>query len=195
VPIRYSYVTGPVALDYYQTVYAGRPGSAEMPSAGRPFSWELLRHLRNSGVQVADLVLHTGLSSYQDDDFDAEHHLFEEWFEVPATTAAAVKRARRTIAVGTSVVRALETVAAERAQGGLSNGRVEAGSGWTTLEIASGSQLRAVDGLITGLHEPQTTHFELLRAFVDEELLAQAVAVAIAQRYLFHEFGDSMLIL
>ena len=86
-PIRYSYVPDPLPLDSYQTVYAGRPGSAEAPSAGRPFSWELLGRLRQQGIGMADLLLHTGLSSFQDDDFDAEHHLFEEWCEVSGATA------------------------------------------------------------------------------------------------------------
>lgn len=159
-----------------------------MPSAGRPLSWELLHRLRRSGVEIADLLLHTGLSSYQDDDFDAEHHFFEEWYEVPAATAAAVNRAPRTIAVGTTVVRALETVADDC-------GRLAAGRGWTRLRLGAGSRLRAVDGLITGLHEPNATHFEVLESILDEELLARAFSEAVEQRYLFHEFGDSMLVL
>jgi S-adenosylmethionine:tRNA ribosyltransferase-isomerase len=187
-PIRYSYVPSPIPLDYYQTVYAGRPGSAEMASAGRPLSWELLSTLARAGVNTAPLLLHTGLSSYQDDAFDLEHRLFEEAYEVPATTAAAVNAARRVVAVGTTVVRALESAAGP-------DGKVAAASGWTTLRLDAGSTLRAVDGLITGLHEPQASHFDLLRGFLDDELLDRAYREAVERRYLFHEFGDSMLVL
>jgi S-adenosylmethionine:tRNA ribosyltransferase-isomerase len=185
-PIRYSYVPRPIPLDFYQTVYADRPGSAEMASAGRPFSRELLLALRQQGVDVADILLHTGLSSYQDDDFDLEHHLFEEWFEVSPETAAAVNRAERVIAVGTTVVRTLET--ATRA------GRVQPTTGWTTLKVQPNSELLTVHGLVTGMHEPQASHFELLQAFVDDELLGRAYREAVERRYLWHEFGDSMLI-
>lgn len=187
-PIRYSYVPRAIPIDYYQTVYAGRPGSAEMPSAGRPLSWEILRGLEARGVATADVLLHTGLSSYQDDDFDLQHRLFEEWFEVPAATAEAVNHGRRVIAVGTTVVRALESAVA-------ADGRVRATSGWTTLRLGSDSRLRAVDGLITGLHEPQASHFDLLRALLDADMLDRSYAEAVRQRYLFHEFGDSMLVI
>src|ERR1700682_1643294 len=108
-PIRYSYVPNPVPLDYYQNVYAGRAGSAEMPSAGRPFSRELLARLRQGGIDSAAILLHTGLSSFQDDAFDSEHHLFEEWFEIDPEAAGAINSARRVVAVGTTVVRALES--------------------------------------------------------------------------------------
>lgn len=187
-PIRYSYVPQAIPIDYYQTVYAGRPGSAEMPSAGRPLSWEILRALEVRGVVTTGLVLHTGLSSYQDDEFDRGHRLFEEWFEVSATAADAVNNASRVIAVGTTVVRALESAVG-------ADGRVRPSTGWTTLRIDGGTPLSAVDGLITGLHEPQASHFDLLRAFLDPELLERSYAEAMSQRYLFHEFGDSMLVL
>ena len=186
-PIRYSYVTEPVPLDYYQTVYAGHPGSAEMPSAGRPLSWEVLRALETRGVQTADLVLHTGLSSYQDDEFDLEHRLYEERYEIPFATASAVNAARRVIAVGTTVVRALESAVGQ-------DGLVHAARGWTTLRIQAGTRLRAVDAMITGLHEPQASHFDLLGAFLDEDLQGGAYAEAVEAGYLFHEFGDSMLV-
>ena len=110
-PIRYSYVPEPVALRHYQTVFASHPGSAETPSAGRHFTWRLLAGLQRAGVGLSEIVLHTGLSSYQDDEFDAEHHLCEEWFKVSAEAAAAVERARRVVAVGTTVVRALKSAA------------------------------------------------------------------------------------
>ncbi len=187
-PIRYSYVPEPVPLDDYQTVYAGPPGSAEAPSAGRPFSWELLGRLRRRGVGLAPLLLHTGLSSYQDDDFDAQHHLYEEWFEVEPPTAEAVNRARRVVAVGTTVVRALESAADE-------SGWVTPRRGWTRLAVAPDRPPRAVDALLTGLHEPQASHFDLLRAFVAEPLLRRAYVEAIERGYLWHEFGDAALII
>jgi S-adenosylmethionine:tRNA ribosyltransferase-isomerase len=186
-PIRYSYVPASVPLHHYQTVYASHPGSAEMPSAGRAFSWELLLGLQRAGVTTAELVLHTGLSSFQDDAYDAEHHLFEEWFSLSATTADAVNAAGRTIAVGTTVVRALETAAT-------ATGRTEATRGWTNLQIPPGFRPRAVDALLTGFHEPHASHFDLLRAFVDAPLLERAYAEAIEREYLWHEFGDVMLI-
>lgn len=186
-PIRYSYVPEAVPLEHYQTVFATRPGSAETPSAGRAFSWEQVLQLRRAGIAFADVVLHTGLSSYQDDDFDLEHRLYEEWFEVPEATLRAARVARRVIAVGTTVVRALETAARAGARGGV--------SGWTELVIGPGSQLRAVDALLTGLHEPQASHWDLLRAFVPEALLERAYGEAVERRYHWHEFGDTMLVL
>ena len=187
-PIRYSYVPEPVAPSHYQTVYANEPGSAETPSAGRSFSWQLLLELRRQGIDRVDILLHTGLSSLQDDAVDAEHPLFEEWFAVAATAAEAVNRAPRVIAVGTTVVRALETAAGP-------DGHVSAMEGWTRLRLGAGSPLRAVDGLLTGFHEPQASHFDLLQAFLDEPLLERAYREAVAARYLWHEFGDLCLIL
>jgi S-adenosylmethionine:tRNA ribosyltransferase-isomerase len=187
-PIRYSYVSVPVPLDAYQPVYAIHPGSAESPSAGLPFTWELLRSVRARGAGLADLVLHTGLSSYQDDDFDLEHRLYEEWFEIGAATAEAVNRADRVIAVGTTVVRALETGTGD-------DGRVRPTRGWTRLQIGPERPPRVVDALLTGMHEPEASHFDLLRAFLPEPLLEGAYREAIAAGYLWHEFGDAALVL
>jgi len=187
-PIRYSYVPVPVPASHYQTVFATEPGSAETPSAGRSFSWELLRALQRRGIELADVLLHTGLSSFQDDGVDAQHPLFEEWFDVGDRAANAVNRAPRVIAVGTTVVRALETAATGQ-------GRVQAMRGWTRLRLGPGSPLRVVDGLLTGFHEPQASHFDLLRALLDETLLERAYREAIAARYFWHEFGDLCLIL
>jgi S-adenosylmethionine:tRNA ribosyltransferase-isomerase len=186
-PIRYSYVPEPVGLEHYQTVYARDPGSAESPSAGLPFTWRLLDDLRARGVGLAEILLHTGLSSYQDDAFDAEHHLFEERFEVSPETAAAANAARRVVAVGTTVVRALETAGGD-------DGVVRPRSGWTTLVIGPDRPPRVVDALLTGMHEPQASHFDLLRGFVPEPLLSRAYREAIATGYLWHEFGDAALI-
>lgn len=187
-PIRYSYVPEPLPLGAYQTVYASHPGSAEAPSAGLPFTWELLSRLRGQGVELAELVLHTGLSSYQDDEFDAEHHLYEEWFEVGERTAEAVNKAGRVVAVGTTVVRALESAAGE-------DDRVRASRGWTQLAIGPDRPPRVVDSLLTGLHEPQASHFDLLRAFILAPLLARSYREAVDAGYLWHEFGDAVLIL
>ena len=186
-PIHYSYVPEPLPLSHYQTVYASHPGSAESPSAGLPFTWRLLGELRRAGAGIAEIVLHTGLSSFQDDAFDAEHHLFEEWFEVGAEAARAVAEARRVVAVGTTVVRALESAGA--------GGRVRPAAGWTRLGIGPERPPRAVDALLTGLHEPEASHFDLLRAFVPLPLLRRAYVDAIERGYLWHEFGDAALIL
>ena len=186
-PIRYSYIPQPVALDYYQNVYAGRAGSAEMPSAGRPLSRELLGKLWSEGVGTAEILLHTGLSSFQDDAFDAEHHLYEEWFEVEPEAADAINSAPRVVAVGTTVVRALESSAD-------AGGKVLAARGWTDLAVTASTRVHVVDALITGLHEPKASHLDLLRAFIDGPLLARAYDEAAQRGYLWHEFGDSMLI-
>jgi S-adenosylmethionine:tRNA ribosyltransferase-isomerase len=187
VPVRYSYVPDAVPMEHYQTVYATRPGSAETPSAGRHLTWELLLHLRRQGVQLSDLTLHTGLSSTQDDDLDAQHTLVEEWFELGERTADIVTHADRVIAVGTSVVRALET-------SNDGSGGVRAQSGWTNLAISPQRGAQVVDGLLTGLHESGGSHLELLRAFVDDALLDRAYAEAVERGYLWHEFGDAMLV-
>ena len=188
-PIQYSYAPQPLAMEHHQTLYAGRPGSAETPSAGRHLTWELLLGLRRRGVAVADLVLHTGLSSTQDDELDATQPLLEEWFEVPAHVADAVNGASRVVAVGTSGVRALETAAVA---GG---GRVVPMSGWTGMRVGPERGVRAVHGLLTGLHEAGGSHLELLRAFLDDALLDRAHAEAVERGYLWHEFGDAMLVL
>jgi S-adenosylmethionine:tRNA ribosyltransferase-isomerase len=186
-PIRYSYVPDPVPLEHYQTVYAGVPGSVETPSAGRHLTWELLRKLRHRGVAVTDVLLHCGLSSLQDDDADARKPLVEEWFEVGERAAGAINAARRVVAVGTTVVRALETSAG-------ADCRVREVRGWTELKIAPSTELRVVDALLTGLHEPPATHLDMLGAVIDKDLLDEAYAEVRERGYLWHEFGDAMLI-
>src|SRR5438552_15177486 len=165
-PIRYEYVSAPWDLDYYQTVYATEPGSAEMPSAGRAFTWKLLLDLKRRGIDTAYIVLHAGLSSYMDDELDAERPASEEEYFVSATTAEKINRARksggRTIAVGTSTVRALESVVDE-------SGHVRAQHGYEWLRIDNKRRLIAVDGLLTGLHEPEASHIDLLWAFLPSE--------------------------
>jgi S-adenosylmethionine:tRNA ribosyltransferase-isomerase len=191
-PVRYEYVGSPWPLEYYQTVYGREPGSAEMPSAGRAFTWRVLFALRRRGVASASLVLHTGLSSYLDDALDALHPMPEEEYFISPTTAAAVagtrRRGGRVIAVGTTVVRALESVAEV-------DGRVRSGHGYTRLRITADHPLRAVDGLLTGLHEPEASHLDLLAAFVPPAVIREAYAEAVARDYLWHEFGDLNVIL
>jgi len=187
-PIRYSYVPDPVPLEHYQTVYAGAPGSVETPSAGRHLTWALLGDLRRQGVDVTDIVLHCGLSSFQDDDVDLDKPLIEERFAIREDAAVRINRASRVIAVGTSVIRTLETAAD-------AGGDVQPMSGWTHLVITPATRLRAVDALLTGLHEPPATHLDMLGALLDVSLLERAYAEVRERRYLWHEFGDAMLIL
>lgn len=190
-PIRYEYVSAPWDLDYYQTVYAKEPGSAEMPSAGRAFSWKLLFDLKRRGIETAHVVLHTGLSSYMDDELDAQHPASEEEYFISQTAAEKINHTHqqggRVIAVGTTVVRALESVADR-------TGKVEAGHGYTRLHITSEHQLKTVDGLLTGLHEPSASHLDLLSAFLPAQNIRLAYEDAVQKRYLWHEFGDLNLI-
>jgi S-adenosylmethionine:tRNA ribosyltransferase-isomerase len=193
-PIRYSYVPQSWPASSYQTVFATEPGSAEMPSAGRPFSHELVTRLVANGVQIAPLLLHTGVASLED-----HEPPYEEYFRVPPETAERVSRARRTgrrvVAVGTTVVRALETVTDER-------GRTSPGEGWTGLVITRDRPLRAVTGMITGLHEPRATHLAIVEQAVaaagghaPSAHLERAYREADGAGYLWHEFGDSHLII
>lgn len=190
-PIRYEYVSAPWDLDYYQTVYAKEPGSAEMPSAGRAFTWKLLFDLKRRGIETAHIVLHTGLSSYMDDELDALHPASEEEYFISQTAAEKINQTHqqggRVIAVGTTVVRALESVADQ-------TGKVEAGHGYTRLHITAEHKLKTVDGLLTGLHEPEASHLDLLTAFLPAENIREAYENAVQQHYLWHEFGDLNLI-
>lgn len=191
-PIRYEYVSAPWDLDYYQTVYAQQPGSAEMPSAGRAFTWRMLFDLRRRGIDTAYLLLHTGLSSYVDEKLDSEHPTSEEEYLIGEQAAAKINAARRkgarVVAVGTTVVRALESVAD-------TSGRVHTEHGYTRLRITARHILRVADGLLTGLHEPQASHLDLLTAFLAAEEIKRAYDEAVRRKYLWHEFGDLSLIL
>lgn len=186
-PIRYSYVKTGWPLSYYQTVYATEPGSAEMPSAGRAFTSDLITRLVAKGVIVAPLILHTGVASLED-----HEPPYEEFYRVPWATAAVVNQARaagqRVIAVGTTVVRALETVTDK-------HGVSHPGEGWTSLVITPERGLHGVNGLLTGLHEPRATHLAMLEALAGLDHLSLAYATALTQGYLWHEFGDLHLIL
>ncbi len=186
-PIRYGYVRQGWPGGYYQTVYATEPGSAEMPSAGRAFTPELITRLVARGVQIAPLLLHTGVASMED-----HEPPYEEFYRVPPETARLVNAARaegrRVVAVGTTAVRALESVTDPA-------GETHPGEGWTTLVVTPTRGLRAVSGLLTGLHEPRATHLAMLEALAGRRHLRVAYAEALRERYLWHEFGDLHLIL
>jgi S-adenosylmethionine:tRNA ribosyltransferase-isomerase len=186
-PIAYAHLAEPRPLEDLQTIFADEPGSAEMPSAGRPFSQRVLDDLLAHGVQVAPLVLHTGVSS-----LELGERPYPERYRVPALTASRVNAHRaaggRVIAVGTTVVRALETVATP-------NGEVEPGEGWTGLTVTPERGVRAVDGLLTGWHEPDASHLLMLEAVGGRELVERSYDAALTAGYRWHEFGDSHLIL
>jgi S-adenosylmethionine:tRNA ribosyltransferase-isomerase len=186
-PITYGYLRSRPPLAAYQTVFARDPGSAEMPSAGRPFSHRVLDDLALRGVRLAEVTLHTAVSSAE-----AGEPPPAEWYRVPADTAYAVAEVRdrggRVIAVGTTVVRALESAA-------LPSGALEAREGWTELVLGPGRAPRLVDGLVTGWHEPQASHLLLLEAVAGPRLVGRAYTAALAAGYRWHEFGDSCLLL
>lgn len=186
-PIRYGYVPQRWPISAYQNVYAVEPGSAEMASAGRPFTAELITELVAGGVLVAPIVLHTGVSSQE-----RHERPYPERYRVPENTARLVNSVHdwggRVVATGTTVVRALETVAR-------SDGIVVPGEGWTGLVVTPERGLRAVDGLLSGFHEADASHLDLLSAAAGPELLARSYRSALEHGYRWHEFGDSHLIL
>jgi S-adenosylmethionine:tRNA ribosyltransferase-isomerase len=186
-PIRYRHIEGEWPLDAYQTVYAIEPGSAEMPSAGRPLTERVITALVARGIAVAPIVLHAGVSS-----LEAGETPGPEWFRVPGATARLVEGTHagggRVIAVGTTVVRALESAVGD-------DGGMAAREGWTRLVVTPERGVRTVDGLLTGWHEPESSHLDLLRAVGGPALVERAYRAAIERGYLWHEFGDVHLIL
>lgn len=186
-PISYGYLRGRWPLEDYQTIFATEPGSAEMPSAGRPFTAELVVRLLMRGVLIAPVMLHTGVSSQ-----DAGEPPQAERFRVDEVTARLVNQARRSgnrvIAVGTTVTRALETAAAP-------DGTVHPSGGWTDVVLGPERPIRTVNGLVTGLHNPDASHLLLVEAVAGAALAQRAYDAAVSQRYLWHEFGDSCLLL
>jgi S-adenosylmethionine:tRNA ribosyltransferase-isomerase len=186
-PIRYSYVREQWPLAYYQSAFVTEQGSAEMPSAGRAFTSQLITSLMAQGVLIVPLLLHTGVASLEDGE-----PTYEEYYRVSSETARQVNTARitgrRVIAVGTTVVRALETVTD-------TNGQTHSGEGWTSLVITPERGLHAVNALLTGLHEPRATHLFMLEALAGREHLQIAYQEALRVKYLWHEFGDLHLIL
>jgi S-adenosylmethionine:tRNA ribosyltransferase-isomerase len=186
-PVQYSYLKEPLPLWAVQTVYASRPWAMEMPSAGRPLSWDVLTRLRRRGVRWASLTHAAGLSATGDPELDLALPLPER-FEIPASTARALREARRVVAVGTTVVRALEGAAALW-------GEARAGQGVTDLRITPEYRPRVVSGILSGVHGPEESHFALLAAFAGRPLLAAAAAHAEARGFRSHELGDAMLVL
>jgi S-adenosylmethionine:tRNA ribosyltransferase-isomerase len=180
-PIRYRYVDRPWPIAMYQNVYATEPGSAEMPSAGRPFTPQVITRLVAKGVMVAPIVLHTGVAS-----LEADETPYPEYVNVPRVTAElgalTHELGGRVIAVGTTVVRALET-AGERPF-----------EGWTDLVITPERGVHFVDGLLTGWHEPEASHLMMLEAIAGRDLLERSYDASLAEGYLWHEFGDTHLI-
>lgn len=191
-PIRYGYVSEQFPLSIYQTVFAAVPGSAEMPSAAYPFTPRVVDRLRDHGVQIAAITLHTGVSSLEvESEIVEDHPLYPEPYHVPAAAAravnAAIREGRRVIAVGTTVVRALETA--------WNGHEVAPGRGFTRLYVHPKRGVYVVDGLITGLHDPVTSHLAMLYTIGGQDLIRSAYAEAVREGYLWHEFGDSHLIL
>ena len=191
-PIRYSYVPRPWPIEAYQTVFATWPGSAEMPSAARPFTAEIVTRLVSRGIAIAPITLHTGVSSLEGGELP-----YPESYDVPAATARLANLTRqaggRVIAAGTTVVRALESAAA--ASEPASRVSITASAGWTSHVVTRRSGVAAVDGLLTGLHEPRSTHLWMLAAFADEHLLSRGYQAAADRGYRWHEFGDVHLLL
>ena len=185
-PITYNYVGKRWPLAAYQTVFAREPGSAEMPSAARPFSFELVSQLASQGVLIAPILLHCGVSS-----LESHEPPLPERYDVPAHTARLVNWVKanggRVIAVGTTAVRAIESAA------GVDG--VRPAGGWTDLVLGPDRPVRVVDGLITGMHAPEASHLLLLEAVVGDETVQRAYDAALSERYLWHEFGDSCLLL
>jgi S-adenosylmethionine:tRNA ribosyltransferase-isomerase len=186
-PIRYAHTAGAWPIEAYQTVFSRVPGSVEMPSASRPFTDRIVARLVAAGVTVVPIVLHTGVSSQE-----AGEPPYAERYRVPAATADVVNAARaaggRVVAAGTTVVRALETTADAA-------GRAHPGEGWTELVVSPERGVRVVDGLLTGWHEPESSHLALLEAVAGRPLLAASYRAAVEAGYRWHEFGDSHLIL
>ncbi len=186
-PIRYGYVTQDWPLETYQNDYAVEAGSAEMPSAGRPLTARIIARLVAKGVGVTPLTLHAGVSSLEGNELP-----FPERVVVPPVTAARVEQTRRTggrvVAIGTTAVRALETAT-------LDDGSVLPFDGWTELVITPERGVRVIDAVVTGWHEPEASHLLMLEAIAGPDLLRRCYEESLASGYLWHEFGDSHLIL
>lgn len=186
-PIRYDHLKDRYPLDYYQTFFSFHPGSSEMPSAGRGFTPSLVDRLLNKGVVFAPLLLHTGVSSLEEDE-----QPYPEFMEIDPLTCSIIYRAKsagkRVIAVGTTAVRAVETAA-------FKEGSPRPYHGWTDLYIHEGFHMKVVDGMITGFHEPRASHLHMLLALAGPEHVERAYAAALENKYYWHQFGDLHLIL
>ncbi len=185
--IRYNYLKDSYPTSYYQTVFANEMGSAEMPSAGRAFTSELISKLIIKGVEIVPVLLHTGVAS-----LEKNEKPYEEYFRVSEHSANRInfakKQGKKIIAVGTTVVRTLETLANKHKE-------IHAGTGWTNIFITPEKGLKIVDGLLTGFHEPQASHLFMLEALARREHLEKTYNEAIEENYLWHEFGDLHLLM
>jgi S-adenosylmethionine:tRNA ribosyltransferase-isomerase len=189
-PIHYAYAPA-YPMDAYQTLFSRVPGSAEMPSAARPFTPRVRETLDTAGVRIAPIVLHTGVSSLEIEESVVERQaLYPEPFRVPAATARLVNETRarggRVVAVGTTVVRALESA--------WGRDGVRPASGFTRQYVNEATGVHAIDGLLTGLHDPVTSHLAMLSAVAGIARVKDAYAEAVARKYMWHEFGDSHLL-
>lgn len=187
-PIRYEYINHPYDISYYQTVFASVPGSVELPSAGRAFDWDLLFKLQKKGIQICYIQLHTSLSYMLEEYWPLKPQANPEYYNVPNETLHSIEQTKqngnKVIAVGTTVVRALETAL-----------RTDEKEGVTNLYIGADDPIQSVDGILTGFHEPEASHLDMLSAFIDIPSLLDSYQVAIRHRYLWHEFGDMHLII
>ncbi|HEY3043069.1 MAG TPA: S-adenosylmethionine:tRNA ribosyltransferase-isomerase [Vicinamibacterales bacterium] len=189
-PIQYAHMTAPLALWDVWTPIAGVPAAFEPPSASFALAWESIRAMRNRGIRFATITLAAGISSTGDPALDSRLP-FDEPYRISEATAAAIRTARaaggRIVAIGTTVVRALEHAAAR-------DGLVHAGEGVANQRVGAASRLRIVDAILSGAHEPDSSHYQLLRAFADDAVLSRASAALEGTGYRTHEFGDSVLI-
>lgn len=188
-PVTYDHVPFKLPLEFYKTLYSRNPGSAEFPSASRPFTHRVMAGLRDRGVETCTITLHCNLSPLEPSEFGQSDALLPEQYTIPPETADTLNEAlssgRRLIAVGTSVVRALESAY---------RGKIVSGSSQTDLFIRPGHEIRSVAGLITGLHDPESSHIEMISAFLDDSVLRSAYSTAASIGYEWHEFGDLSLI-
>lgn len=191
-PVQYSYLARDLRIEDTQTPFGVRPWAVEMPSASRPLDWAALGALRRRGVELATLTHAAGLSATGDDALDAQLPLPER-YELPARTVEAIARTHArgglVLAVGTTVVRALEGNAIAN------HGRLRAGVGTTELVIGPGFVPRVVDGLLSGVHEPGTSHYRVVSAFGPQTVIDQALEHAATAGLLVHEFGDATLVM
>lgn len=191
-PIRYSYVKQETETSDYATIFGRVPGSAEMPSASRPFTRDILRRLAARGVQVVSITLHTSVSSHEVESDLSSHPVLPEWFSVSPQAASRINRAkaggRRLVAVGTTAVRAVESTVDQ-------SGQVQPKEGWTTRIITPSSPPQVITSLVTGMHDNHSSHLALMYGFISPALLRRAYHQAADAGYLWHEFGDISLVL
>ncbi|EST51576.1 S-adenosylmethionine tRNA ribosyltransferase [Brevibacillus panacihumi W25] len=191
-PIISNYTEKMWSLEYYQNEYATIPGSVELPAAGRHFTKTLLEELKNSGIEIEYITLHTGLSSMTIETEELEEHqMYSESYSISENTARKInetkEKGNKIIAIGTTVTRTLESSVNE-------NGVIQSGSSWTNLYIYPGFEFKVIDGIVTNFHGPRTSRIALAAAMAGQSLIMDAYREAIQKEYLFYEFGDATLI-